>query len=258
MNWDAIRKEYESSDITLKALAEKHEIKLGTLKSRKSREGWERATKKDATRKRATSKKKDATKGKPHRAPKGNKYAVGNRGNPNPTPKFAKRNTESVKHGLFSKYLPQETLDIMQELEDKSTADMIWDQIIIQYTAIIRAQKIMFVEDKDDTTRELKREKHSDTGGETEWELQFAWDKHASFLNAQSRAMSELRSLIKQFDEIAHIEDERRLKLEQMTIGIKKTKAEVESLSKDTGSGEQVVVLRDINRVKELMNNDNN
>jgi len=42
MNWDAIRKEYETSDITLKALAEKHEIKLGTLKSRKSREGWER------------------------------------------------------------------------------------------------------------------------------------------------------------------------------------------------------------------------
>lgn len=48
-DWDAIRKEFESSDITLKALAEKYEIKLGTLKSRKSREGWGRATKKDAT-----------------------------------------------------------------------------------------------------------------------------------------------------------------------------------------------------------------
>ncbi|AUO14788.1 phage terminase small subunit [Priestia megaterium] len=229
MNWDAIRKEYETSDITLKALAEKHEIKLGTLKSRKSREGWER----DATstpKKVATSKKKDAPKGKPHRAPKGNKYAVGNRGNPNPTPKFAKRNTVAVKHGLFSKYLPQETLDIMQELETKSTADMIWDQIVIQYTAIIRAQKIMFVADQEDMTKEIKKKKYSDSGGETEWEIQFAWDKHASFLNAQSRAMSELRSLIKQFDEIAHIEDERRLKLEQMTIGIKKTKAEVEKL----------------------------
>lgn len=51
MNWDAIRKEYETSDITLKALAEKHEIKLGTLKSRKSREGWERdATSSNATK----------------------------------------------------------------------------------------------------------------------------------------------------------------------------------------------------------------
>lgn len=249
MNWDAIRKEYETSDITLKALAEKYEIKLGTLKSRKSREGWER----DATSV-VTSKKKGATKKK--------RMQKNRSGNPDPPNQFAKRNSAAVKHGLFSKYLPQETLDIMQELETKSTADMIWDQIVIQYTAIIRAQKIMFVEGKDEMIKEVKKEKYSESdsgsSSETEWEFQFAWDRHASFLNAQSRAMSELRSLIKQFDEIAHVEDERRLKLEQMTVGIKKTKAEVESLSKDTGSGEQVVVLRDINRVKELMNNDNN
>ncbi|OHX39221.1 terminase small subunit [Cytobacillus oceanisediminis] len=52
MNWDEIRKEFETSKITLKALAEKHDIKIGTLKSRKSREGWSRdPTKKDATKK---------------------------------------------------------------------------------------------------------------------------------------------------------------------------------------------------------------
>jgi phage terminase small subunit len=58
VNWDEIKKEYESSEITLAALAEKHNIKIGTLKSRKSREGWNR----DPTNKNATkSKKKDAT-----------------------------------------------------------------------------------------------------------------------------------------------------------------------------------------------------
>lgn len=52
MNWEGIRKEFETSKITLKALAEKHDIKIGTLKSRKSREGWSRdPTKKDATKK---------------------------------------------------------------------------------------------------------------------------------------------------------------------------------------------------------------
>lgn len=52
MNWDEIRKEFETSKITLKALAEKYDIKIGTLKSRKSREGWSRdPTKKDATKK---------------------------------------------------------------------------------------------------------------------------------------------------------------------------------------------------------------
>jgi phage terminase small subunit len=62
MDWEKIREEYETSDITLKALAEKHDIKLGTLKSRKSREGWSR----DATpaKKVASPKKKDAPKEK--------------------------------------------------------------------------------------------------------------------------------------------------------------------------------------------------
>lgn len=41
MNWENIRSEYEGSKITLKELAEKHDIKLGTIKSRKSREKWQ-------------------------------------------------------------------------------------------------------------------------------------------------------------------------------------------------------------------------
>lgn len=65
MNWENIRIEYETSKLTLKELAEKHDIKLGTIKSRKSREKWIRgATKKDATpnKKVATRNlKKDAT-----------------------------------------------------------------------------------------------------------------------------------------------------------------------------------------------------
>ncbi len=35
---------------------------------------------------------------------------------------------------------------------------MIWDQIQIQYATILRAQRIMFVQDKDDTAKELKRQ----------------------------------------------------------------------------------------------------
>jgi phage terminase small subunit len=61
VNWENIRKEYETTNITLKALAEKYGIKLGTLKSRKSREGWSR----DPTIKDATPKKKKVAKPKP-------------------------------------------------------------------------------------------------------------------------------------------------------------------------------------------------
>lgn len=166
-------------------------------------------------------------------APTGNSNAKGNKGNKNAKP--PKRNTNALKHGFFSKYLPQESLDIMEEIQERSPADMIWDQIIIQYTAIIRAQKIMFVADQEDITKELKKKKSMTTENietnEIEYEIRFAWDKHAAFLNAQSRAMSELRSLIKQFEEMAHVGDERRLKLEQMRLSIEKTKAEVNKIS---------------------------
>lgn len=64
MNWGEIRKEYESTNLTLRALAEKYGIKLGTLKSRKSREGWikDATLKKDAPpkKKKSATKKKDA------------------------------------------------------------------------------------------------------------------------------------------------------------------------------------------------------
>lgn len=51
IDWEKIRQEWETTKITFKALAEKHNVKEGTLKSRRSREKWSR----DAT------KKKDAT-----------------------------------------------------------------------------------------------------------------------------------------------------------------------------------------------------
>jgi phage terminase small subunit len=61
MNWEEIRNEWETSKITLKDLAAKHDIKEGTLKSRKSREGWTRdATQPETQRKKVASKKEVA------------------------------------------------------------------------------------------------------------------------------------------------------------------------------------------------------
>lgn len=149
-----------------------------------------------------------------------------------------KRNSNAVTHGFFAKYLPEETKEIMECLKDRPPADLIWDQIQIQYAAIIRAQRIMFVKDHDDLTKELKRTKegYSDSGStsEEEYELQFAWDKHAAFLTAQSRAMGELRSLVKQFDDMTNIDDERRLRLEQMRLNIDKSKAELAQINGET------------------------
>lgn len=61
MNWEEIRKEYETSNITMKDLAEKHGAKLGTLKSRASREKWKSNPVKKVATKNATKRKKVAT-----------------------------------------------------------------------------------------------------------------------------------------------------------------------------------------------------
>ncbi|WP_141432427.1 phage terminase small subunit [Bacillus sp. 03113] len=224
----------------LKDIAAELGLSDSQIRKWKNQDKWD-----DQLKGNVTKPKGNVTKRK-RGAPAGNKNAEGS-GPP-------KKNQNAVKHGFFSKFLPSETLEIMEQIQEHSPADMIWDQIQIQYAAIIRAQQIMFVSSQEDLTRELKREKQSSSDKSSSWEeeyeLQFAWDKHATFLNAQSRAMSELRNLIKQFLEFAHENDERRLKLEQMSLNIEKTKAEIENIKGDKKDGADTWV----DALKEVVN----
>lgn len=166
------------------------------------------------------------TKNRRHVAPKGNQYAKGNRGGPGGPAK----NDKAVSHGLFRKFLPDdaETLEIYDNVGRMNPLDMLWENIQIKFTAIIRAQKIMFVRDRDDMTKEIKKKKQTSFGGEdggsvdeTEWEIQFAWDKQANFLNAQARAMTALTSMIKQYEELCRIgaaDEEQRLRIDKLKL----------------------------------------
>ena len=165
----------------------------------------------------STSKKKCSTTKKKRGGQPGNKNAVGH-GAP-----VGNKNAE--KHGFFSKYLPEETLEIMQEIQEKDPLDLLWENIVIQYTAIIRAQKIMYVKDQNDKTIEKVGYKKGKVVGE-DWQIQQAWDKQATFLKAQSRAMAELRSMIKQYDELL----KSGLATEEQKLRIEKLKVEVNAL----------------------------
>lgn len=192
-----------------KEIAEKHNVSLSTVKSWATRYWKQKGcnqSKKVATKKRG--------------APIGNKNATGSPGNKN-----------AEKFGFFSKYLPEETRELMQEISIKDKFDILWEQITIQYAAIIRAQKIMYVKDKEEMIKELKKHESTENGEKIEYEFQFAWDRQASFLNAQSRAMSELRSLIKQYDEMIH--KDWNLATEEQKTRVEKLKCEVDNLSKD-------------------------
>ena len=157
-------------------------------------------------------------------APIGNKNAVGNIGGGAP---IGNKNAET--HGFFSKYLPKDTLEIIEEIKEKNPLDILLEQITIQYAAIIRAQKIMYVKDKNEMIKEIKKHKDTEFGEEIEYEFQFAWDRQATFLNAQSRAMSELRSLIKQASEL--INNKPELATEEQKARIDNIKAKTDKLT---------------------------
>lgn len=152
-------------------------------------------------------------------APAGNQNAVGH-GAP-------KQNKNAEKYGFFSKYLPEETVSIIQEMPT-DPLDVLWDQVQIAYAAIIRAQQIMYVRDRDDKTIERIGVKKGKISGE-EWEVQQAWDKQANFLQAQARAQKTLEGLIKQYDELLHKRWD--LATEEQRARIAALKAKVEDKS---------------------------
>lgn len=168
------------SGMKQKDIVQKYNLPLNTLKSWVKRYHW-------------ADEKKGAPKKKKKGAPLGNKNAEGN-GAP-------EKNTNAVKHGLFQKYLPKDTLDIIDSMKDKTPLDLIWDSIQIQYAAIIRAQQIMYVKDADDKTSTQIGFTDGKISGET-WEVQQAWDKQASFLKAQSTAITSLKNLVKDYLEL--------------------------------------------------------
>lgn len=120
---------------------------------------------------------------------------------------------------------------------------MLWDNIVLLYSSIIRSQKIMYVKNQNDLTKELKRSKIKTKTRETEktattedekefeYELQFAWDKQERFIKSQSSAMKTLNSMVKDYEELLHknwdlATEEQKLRIEKLKLDISKITGE--------------------------------
>jgi phage terminase small subunit len=198
------------SGMKLIEISEKLSVPEGTVRSWKNRYKWNNATLQK--NKRNVAKKKRG--GQP-----GNKNAVGH-GAP-------KGNQNATKHGLFSRYLPEDTREMFFSLDSADPLDLLWDQIKLAYTAIMRAQQIMHVRDQKDKTVEKVEEKDGNVIGER-WEVQQAWDKQASFLQAQAKAQKELTTMIKQYEELLHKNWD--LATKEQKARIKQLKAKTEQI----------------------------
>lgn len=154
-------------------------------------------------------------------------------------PEKMKGNRNAMKWGFFSKHIEPEQLAIMQEFDTYDPADILWQNILIAYSTIIRAQKLMFVRDQKDVVQNMVKQRSSDSGIEEQYEFQYPWDRHANFMQAQARAQSELRSLIKDFLAVADEADVRRLKIDAMQKEIELKQAQINKLNGPAGEEQE-------------------
>lgn len=242
---EQIKQDYLSGAMP-KALAEKYNISLNTVKSWIKRYGWSKLKNGGAPSEQEGAPSNAAgsvSLKKKHGGQPGNKNAVGH-GAP-------KGNQNARKHGFFSRYLPEDTLEIFNTLDDVDPLDLLWDQIRLAYTAILRAQPIMYVKDKDDKTKSKIEKKRGNVSGE-KWEIQYAWDKQASFLAAQAKAQSELRNMIRQYDELLHknwdlASEEQKARIDQMKANTERLKRDA-----DPDDGEGVEIINDAPAGKDI------
>ncbi len=95
--------------------------------------------------------------------------------------------------------LPKETADIINVIENSSPAEILWQNILLQYAAIIRAQRVMDV-DGDILQIEKRKINNMDVKAK-EWENFTPWERYKIFMDTQSKAMQALTSMLKRFDE---------------------------------------------------------
>ena len=157
----------------------------------------------------------------------GNKNAVG--GNQSAPLK----NNNAEKFGFFRKYLPEGTVSIIEEMPE-DPLEILWDQIQIAYAAIIRAQKIMYVDGREDKTKELVMSGETSTA----YDVQQAWDKQGNFLQAQARAQKTLEGMIGKYEDLLHknweaASDEQKARLELL-------RAQRDKLNKDSTVDEDI------------------
>lgn len=186
-------------------IASQLSIPEGTVRRWKCTHKWDNTERSDN--------KASARKGKKPGAPVGNKNAVGNTSS-------KPGNQKAFKHGLRAKYIPADTLEIIDNLS-LNPLDILWDNICIAYAAIVRAQQINYVRDITDKTTTQIKQGFSETGSSQEWEVQQAWDKQSNFMKSQARAQSELRSMIKQYDELLKSDlatEEQKLRIEKLRV----------------------------------------
>ena len=203
--------------MTSKEIAEKLNKSVNTINSWRNKDEWSKKLKGGAPRGNSNA--------KGHGAPKGNLNNLKHGEYCDPS-KF-------LDKGFLAKYIPAATKNIIKGVLENGVThlDMLWDNIVLLYSSIIRSQKIMYVKNQDDITKVKTKEAYGENSSTEEWEYQFAWDKQEKFIKSQSSAMKTLNCMVKDYEELLHknwdlATEEQKLRIEKLKLDISKITGE--------------------------------
>ena len=128
----------------------------------------------------------------------------------------------AVQHGLYA--VPRKVRGIMEAAQGMDERNLLWEVILYQYASIVRAQELMYVKDGDDT-RFLARGECGEGDAQTAYEPHAAWDRHAAFMQAQSRAVATFNNSLKAYQQLAlgsHTADAREQQARLLKQKVKK------------------------------------
>ncbi|AUR81226.1 terminase small subunit [Bacillus phage Carmen17] len=227
INWAAMKDEWETTDITLVDLARKHRVKHGTVKSRKAREKWEKlegaALKPNEPK--VVVNVEEGLNGDDRVIIKPEIVVTPRQKQP------SRRNyARTAVNSPWLAYMPDDVVELMRKMEQADPLDILYDQIRLQWSMIVRGQEIMYVSDQTDIDK--FKSSLSDTG--LSYEIHTSWDKYGKFMSAMSTAQKELRFLIQQFMDIAPVEDERRARIKAIEATTELTEQRIKALKGNT------------------------
>ena len=170
-------------------------------------------------------------------APKGNKNALGNKGNRNARG-APQGNINAVRHGLYmnndryienmKEILPKSLLNTMKKLNGETPLDILYRNIMILDAKIINSHNILNVKNNVDHTI-LRRKVYTDKNMEDieEFEIQTAQDKESSYGNTVSKMKKTLNDMIKTYLELSFRAEDRSLSIEERIARIEVLKSKV-------------------------------
>lgn len=151
-----------------------------------------------------------------------------------------KGNQNARKHGLYSKYIPAETVEMVNDLQGETVADILLKGIRLQFAKIIQMQRYNDYEDSTKTKileidENVQGDKFSQKQAiEKTTETEKGYQVQSELLKTQSKAFGTLANMIRQYNLLITEKDLNDLQIAQ----IEKIKVDIEKTKFDMGAND--------------------